>query len=405
MDTKNKPLIVLAALVVIALIGITIYVMSDTDDFSEKERSDIITSEKAPGSDSGDRESAAKPSMDPEEELAAYKLWAQYPPTTRPLHEGQLDLLKPYTLPRTPVRVIAKPAEGCKKVDNKIVCEKEAQFADISCKMQPEKSHSFGTGDFHIYVYCTSLKNNTRMPIDSIEAEVFRRLGRRDFKAPRPIGISDKGDYGDKKAGDHIYTILVRPTLNEWGPIYVKAKMKVGGIEHVQQVDFYSTPHIVAEFQPSGIRDSIKDGHLVITLPVNVKKAGYYEFRANLQELEGEKRMVASASVQKRLEKGPQSVELRFWGKTIRDSGIDGPYLVRNIRGFRDNGPMPADELKKYMLSGTVPEPRETTEPEQEHLKPAPDLKTQPYEARQFSKEEWQSPEKEKRIKFLEGLI
>ncbi|MCB1174540.1 MAG: hypothetical protein KDK39_13300 [Leptospiraceae bacterium] len=402
---KNKKgLLVLGVLAGVFLIVVAWFLMSDDNSIADSDR-DILNRDTPPGQESDPMNTTeGNAPLDPAEELSYYKMWAKYPPTTRPLHEGQLDLLEPFTLPRAAIPVIAKAAEGCRKVENKIECEKEAEFAEINCKLQPEASHSFGTGDFHVYLQCTDLKKNVAMPIDSIEAEVFHLEGRRLVKAPRPIGLGDKGEYGDKKAGDHIYTIQVRPTMNEWGPTYVRTTIKVNGLEHVQQVDWYSTPHKVAEFG-TNIQDSKRDGSLVVSIPITVIKAGYYEIRANLQEKDGEKRMVASASIKERLSTGNHVVDLEFFGKVIRDSGVDGPYIVRNIRAFRDNGVMPADELKQHVVAGTTPEPREITEPAMEYVKPAGEHTTENYQALDFSAEEWQSAEKDKRIQFLESRL
>lgn len=402
-DNKNTILII-AVIAVIVLIGLAVVMMSDTE-LTEDEKRVIEHSETPPGNNENSPEVTGVP-LDPEEELEAYKLWAKYPPTSRPLHEGQLDLLKPFKLPRTPIRVIAKKAEGCSAPDStgKVVCEKKAELAEISCKLQPQNSHSFGTGDFHIFLHCISLKDNSKVEVSNIKARVFRQFNRKTYNSLPPIGFGDNGDHGDQTAGDKIYTFLVRPGTNDWGPMYIETKFNVMGIDHVQQIDWFSTPHIVGNIS-GGVRDNIRDGHLVIDVPVNIKKAGYYEFRANLQELSGEKRMVASASVKKRLKKGPQVVELQFWGKVINDSEIDGPYLVRNIRGFRDNGVMPADELKQYVMKGEIPEPRETTEPAQEYMKPADDHKTQGYKSDQFTDQEWESEEKSKRINYLQSKV
>ncbi|MCE9500712.1 MAG: hypothetical protein K8R21_09455, partial [Leptospira sp.] len=49
---------------------------------------------------------------DAADQLEYYKKWSQYPPYSRPLYSGQVDLLDPYNLVQAPVSVVATPASG-----------------------------------------------------------------------------------------------------------------------------------------------------------------------------------------------------------------------------------------------------------------------------------------------------
>lgn len=220
-----------------------------------------------------------------------------------------------------------------------------------------------------------------------------------------PIAAGDDGENGDVTANDGITTIVVRPTAQDWGQMYVEVDAKVGDLEHNQRVGWFSTPHTVAEFagKPS---ESIRDGHLVITVPVNVQKKGYYEFQANLQEQGGEQKWIASATWEGDLPAGAAVVEFTFWGKIIREAGADGPYVVREIRGKRHNSPVSPSMVEKSRREGTPIPDVKHTEPIWEFVKPYGEVyETQAYTASQFSGAEWDSDEKRDRLKFLESQI
>ncbi|HMY46070.1 MAG TPA: hypothetical protein PKX74_11360, partial [Leptospiraceae bacterium] len=88
----------------------------------------------------------------------------------------------------------------------------------------------------------------------------------------------------------------------------------------------------------------------------------------------------------------------------LRDSGVDGPYVVREIRGRRNNSPVTPSMVRKALaenreISGNH------TEPLWEYMNMAPNYTTKSYSADDFSKEEWNSEEKNQRIEFLKKQV
>ena len=185
--------------------------------------------------------------------------------------------------------------------------------------------------------------------------------------------------------------------------MYLEVEMEVGGKKHVQRAGWFSTPSKIAEFQ-GGVTDRVKDGNLSVSVPVFIRKKGYYEFDANIQENQGDKRFVATSAWEGDLEPGRHVIEFRFFGKIIRDKNAEGPFLVRNIRGKRNNNPMSPSRLLKLHQAGQPLPDIKHTEPEWEYIKPGKDHVTGGYRTNEFSNKEHQSADKEKRIKYLQDL-
>lgn len=78
---------------------------------------------------------------------------------------------------------------------------------------------------------------------------------------------------------------------------------------------------------------------------------------------------------------------------------MNGSYIVRNIRGYRNNMP-----ISPGLIPTVFPKDLKHNEPEFEHMRDAPDHITGSYLASDFSDREWESPMKQERITFLTEL-
>ncbi|MCB1174107.1 MAG: hypothetical protein KDK39_11095 [Leptospiraceae bacterium] len=406
MKSGNRNLIlIIAGVVIVGLVLITVMLLRDTDSEDIWKDNPDITRNEEPGTNTNDADEALGITPnDPVERLERFKKWAQYPPQSRPLTEGNVDLIDPYNAEKTPLSVIAKPGKNCKeRSEGGFECEEDPVFSETKCKMTPESSISVGKHDFRLTLYCHN-NQGEKLAISNLSAKMERWFNRQRFGSLPPISMGDDGTNGDQKAGDKIYTIVVRTGTQDWGQMTVTADFEVEGLKHSQRADFYSTPHIVAEFNEGGIRDSVEDGSLYIYVPVNIKKAGYYEFQANLQEAGGDKRFIAHSTVREDFKAGPQNIRFEFFGKIIRDINVDGPYVVREIRGKRHNSPVSKAQAEASRREGTTLT-AETTEPLWEDIEPlGKDYTTQAYTVSQFSNTEYDSEEKQRRLQFYESL-
>ena len=401
----RKNLVMIGIVVVGALVVLTIFLLSGDESRSRKKGDTVITSDRDPtiSSEGGNIPLVRE---DPQEALDRYRKWAQYPPFSRPLHAGQHDLLHPYDAERPAIGVISEKAEGCEQTQTGMKCAKEPKFSSVRCKLTPERSISVGKGDVKVYLHCFNSTDpkQLKLPIKDIKAKVYLKIDRKLIGSPPPIGFGDDGNNGDAKAGDNLYTFLVRPGSKDWGPLYLETEFTVAGHPHVQRADWFSTPHIVGRFR-TGVRDSLRGGHLIVSVPVQILKEGYYKFDANLQQKEGDKEFVSSASYEGRLQPGAQTVELLFWGKVIKDQNLAGPYVVRNIRGRRDNSPVTPDILRRSLETGQPLAEVKHTEPLYEYLDAGQDHETAVYAMGDFSDKEYDSPDKQRRMNFLQGQV
>lgn len=339
---------------------------------------------------------------DPGQALDRYVKWAQYPPDSRPLFGWQKDLIEPYRVLSQPLALVSKPAKGCTTDENGMpVCKEPAEFLNVRCDMNAEQSVSVGTGDHHIYLFCLDEKNE-RTKIENLKTRVFRIFDRKEIPTLPAIHAADDGSGGDATAGDLMYTITVRPAKSDWGDLFAEATFTVNGKEHVQRIGWYSTPHVVAEFQ-QGITDHNEGGHLIVRVPIQINKSGYYLIEANLQEKNDPQRFLATATYEAKLEAGRQTIPLRFWGKILRDQNVNGPYIVREIRARRNNSAVTPDMVQRSLDTGEEIS-GEQTEPLWEFVQMAKPYETNEYEAKSFGQEEWNSEEKQRRIDFLKQL-
>ncbi len=398
---KRNQLILIGVTVVVLLGAVGYFLLRDDSAGGNR---DFMSSQKDPTITPVGPEGIPIVNEDPREVLDRYLQWAQYPPHSRPLHAGMVDLINPYDMDRPPVGVIQTPAQECAAGEDGVAsCKKPAVFSDVQCKMTPEASISVGKGDFKIILKCMN-KEGKNIAIESVVPRVYRNLHRKDTPTLPPVSHGDKGTDGDEVSGDNVYTFVVRPTTQDWGDMFLEADFTVGGLQHNQRTSWFSTPHSIAEFK-DGSQDAIKDGHLVVTVPVMITKKGYYNFDANLQAGSGaEVKFVGTSSVEGDFEPGAHTLEFQFWGKVLRDSGVDGPYAVTDIRGRRNNSPVTPSMVKKAMtenreISGNH------TEPLWEYMLNAKDYTTRAYKSDDFSQEEWNSDEKRQRLEFLKNQI
>jgi hypothetical protein len=162
--------------------------------------------------------------------------------------------------------------------------------------------------------------------------------------------------------------------------VRISAEVVVGEERRVVTRDFTYTPRPVLEIVR--VSDALRDGSVVVTLDVDVHEPGLHTIEANLVSPDGAV-PIAYVDVSAPLAEGRGRVELVFFGRAVRGAQLDGPWLVRDLRGFRRD----VDGGENLPWS----DPRT-------HL-------TAAYRAADLSDAEWDAPEKREKIEALEALL
>ena len=334
-----------------------------------------------------------------QEQLETFIEYAKYPLDSRPLYGGELDLLLPYAPQQVPTPLI-----NLKCMQPGTECEAEERLISVTCTVKPQSVMAIQATEFELIAYCLDA-NGKHIDLSKFQAEIYLEVeGKRDVLQPPPKHFADDGSNGDRKAGDGIYHIVLGLGPKAWGWMNLTLRGEYEG-QPVKTMGTlcFSTPHKVAEFLPP-IQESIKDGSLVIQVPVQIHKAGWYEFDANLMQAEGEKKPIARAYNNTELTAGRHVIEFLFFGKVLRDRAINGPYELKNLRGRRNNSPVTPADLGRAAQAGVQPTPRKGLEhqPDFEYISPGPEYTTQKaYFAEDFSDAEWTSEFKTARLEML----
>lgn len=321
--------------------------------------------------------------------LKHYKEWAQYPPYSRPMSILNHDLAFPFIVESSPDYLFDKVGD---KEPNGYVC-----------LFQPRSWAVIGPDDKMIVTLeCRDEKRN-RVKVSVDSHQVFREFEGKKFGVAS-ADVGDNGENGDEVAGDNIWTFQWRPMKADWGDMSLEADITYGpGKKTKLTAAFFSSPNLPAKF--TGVfNERVDEGSLKVRAGLEVYKKGRYLLEANLKDKKNGE-YIAYAVFDDTLNSGTHDVEFVFFGKILRDKGLDGPYIITDFRGHRVNLPVDpawftqgAEGLKKIQAA-------KTTEPDKEIVLPYKDeFETRFFDVTNFSKEAWASPEKEAKIRQLEAL-
>lgn len=331
------------------------------------------------------------PTAEPEVMLAQAHLYYRYPPESRPLTRRMEDLLNPYRVPAA---------------KSPLVSRDELQGP-------PKYLYSWSTESFiaapgtPVIYYLTVYDATTQKAVPiQIRTSVIRADAEFGGGQIGLVSNNDAGLAGDTKAGDQTYTFSWQPQAGKrihWGDLTLEASFVTpDGKTREVSAHVSSTPHIPAEFT-GDFREALVDGSLVIYARMRVKKAGQYFVQANLFGTDGEP--YHWVFVRPYLEAGVQEVKLVFFGIAFHDRNFSGGKLVlTHLRAVRNNVPYDPRKLDHMLETGqTVPT---TSEPLEERVPLLRrDYVTQrSYEPDQFSRKEYDGPDKRERLAFIRKI-
>jgi hypothetical protein len=225
-----------------------------------------------------------------------------------------------------------------------------------------------------------------RVPVVVKQAWVMTTSGQQQGRTVR-LTYHDDGLDGDAVAGDLRYSNRFVPSehdeLAHAEQVRIMAEVEAVGETRQMIRDFAYTPRPVLDVKK--LSDAIEDGSLVVTADVEVFEDGLYTFEANLVTGgPGDEVPIAYIDQSQQLAAGKQRVKLVFFGRVIHDKGFAGPYLVRDLRGFRR--PVDGSEANLWWSY------------EDTYL-------TKAYKLDELSPAEWDAPEKREKIQSMERLI
>lgn len=322
------------------------------------------------------------------------KIFYRYPPRSRPLTKKMVDLIDPFSMRDGPHPLFdkEKPEPGTPPVymyqfdtPNRSIFEKEKLIVTLRFWREPSK---------------------VRELPKILEASVHSDIQTGRIKVA-DASYNDKGNEGDKEAGDKILTFswaAPYPGRLFWGEMNLRIKFQTpDGKVVTHSVDFHSTPKVPARFT-GDYAEEIRNGSLVISPQLEVYQKGAYMVDANLFQADGDQptHWVRSWA---QLEPGLQRVELLFFGKIFHDKKAEGKFVLRQLRAYRQNE-VDFDITKQISpqeLERITNKTAARNEPRNQYLPLVPEYTTRSYSLSQFSDQEYEGPDKARRLKAVQA--
>ena len=362
-------------------------------ELEESDSQDSRILSRAPGPLGNQSELLFDGSVKKEDLIKNYKEWSKYPPDSRPLLPEHRDVIRhreiPVALQTMPVMQDGKP-----------------QDSGYQCLLQPA-THSVTEGEkMQLFLACTGKGSITPLPIKLVEIKTVGRAGVKKFSPEEILGPFDDGTNGDPNAGDGIHTFSFSPKKQDWGDIHVTINFAVldgnRSTELSLSTHFFSSPVAPARFT-GRFNETYRDGSLFISAELEVMKPGNYTIEANLF---GDEQPIAYAREDAKLDPGLQFVELEFFGKVLHDREIDGPFELKDLRGYLNTDVIQPEilaqspaEVERFLKNVREDRPKRMLIPYS-----AASHETRKYAASEFPDDPYDSPEKRERLRQLSSL-
>ena len=154
-----------------------------------------------------------------------------------------------------------------------------------------------------------------------------------------PLSFHDDGAGGDKNAGDNLHTAqFLAPGAN--GDIEILVQASKDNIVRYTSllVAVVSQTATIQGAGPESAVDANGNGYfdaLNVDVAFNVSEAGHYDISGDLYSGSGEKLadgVYTTLLAGEPLATGAHTVTLSYDGKTLREAGVDGPYLLDHLQ-------------------------------------------------------------------------
>lgn len=310
--------------------------------------------------------------FDLDQQLSNYLVAARFPPTSRPLDPGQVDLLRPHARHEGPVPT-RTPARG------------EQPDPENTYVVLFTADRYFVTGDDDVVATLKVWKGTTPGPgvaVSDLGATLVAigDAGEEEIASPAFEAVREDGGVAYRASFD--------PTPGKGaaaGTYRLRAAFTApDGTQATGEIDFFVTPRERVPARFTGrFRERLEDGSLVIAAQVDVATAGRYEIEANL--FDARDQPIASALFSGELAAGKQDVDLLFFGLIFHERQASGRFTLRDLRGYRFS---PGESPDRAMMASYAGEHR-----------------TASYALDAFSSAEWDAPEKQAQIEMYQQAI
>lgn len=284
--------------------------------------------------------------------LEGYKLWARYPPTSRPLSEMP-DLQKPHSVQPSTQPLAMK--------DGKVTQKGRVTLSQ-------DRLYLVGDETAQLQITCqTPIEPG---PCEMISAQAMSsQVGDQAVAVgPSPVNFVDNGKGGVIAS----FTPAKEGFSSYHGPIGIDAQVRIGSEEGRANFQVIYTPAAPARFTGK-IREVLENGSLCLYLQMDVTKAGRYVIVGRVDDAEGEG--FGYLELNDLVESGLREVRMCVFGLLVLDQRAKTPFTLRDVEGFLLFENRDPDRELMSVLEGKV-------------------YTTKTYPESAFSAEEWQSEEK-----------
>lgn len=329
----------------------------------------------------------------------------QYPHESVPIDATTWDLLHPWYVGTAAYPMLSKNSSSASVQ----APWTEIQFPTASFQYQFELNKSIlaGTEDkLEARLVVTPLQSSdTTLRLHVSNAEI---IGSEEFGSPDLGAVPSSCE----STGPVCTFTWHAPTADKqyWGMLKLQATVTVEGTSDEFDVSeiFFSSPMVAGKFTGS-FQERMDNGSLVIDAGVDVQRRMVCQVTANLYSADKEIPL-QHARLRLLMEPSMKTVSFRFFGKIFRDYGDEGTFRLQDLKAQCANVSYPPEwfmhpsqyQTELAALSKKPIPPREPT-----HIFFARDdysYTTRSYPVSAFSNEEFQSPQKTRRLQIYDEI-
>jgi hypothetical protein len=288
--------------------------------------------------------------------IEGYKIWARYPPGSRPLSEMP-DLQKPHSVQPSTQPLATSDGQVTKKA---------------RVTLEQDRLYLVGDESARLHITCNTSDGPSECVVLSASATSAPSSDNSVVIGPAFLKFSDDGRGGTAAS----FTPAKEGFSSYHGPIGIDVNLRVGTEQGAANFQLIYTPSAPARFTGK-IREAIEDGSLCLYVQMDVSKAGRYVLTGRVDDAQGDG--FAYLEWNDLLEAGLREAKMCVFGLLVLDQRAQTPFVLRDVEGFvlfEDRNP---DRELMSVLEGNA-------------------YTTKKYEESVFSSAEWQSDEKTRHI-------